>query len=37
MTVDALVETTRAGSNCGSCKPELRTLLNAVMARVAAE
>lgn len=36
-TVEALGEATCAGTNCGSCKPELAALIQAANAKVAAE
>jgi assimilatory nitrate reductase catalytic subunit len=36
-TVAALGQRTCAGTNCGSCKPELAAFLAAIPARVAAE
>jgi assimilatory nitrate reductase catalytic subunit len=35
-TMDAVGETTRAGTNCGSCRPEIRALLRASRPRKAA-
>jgi assimilatory nitrate reductase catalytic subunit len=35
-SLDAVSAATRAGSNCGSCRPEIRALLRASRARQAA-
>lgn len=37
MSVDAIGEALSAGTNCGSCKPELAALLNGALNRAAAE
>ena len=35
--VEAVGEAVRAGTNCGSCRPELRALISSVSLQVAAE
>jgi assimilatory nitrate reductase catalytic subunit len=35
-SLDAIAATTRAGSNCGSCRPEIRSLLRGLRVREAA-
>lgn len=37
VTVEAIGAALRAGTNCGSCRPELRALIDARAARIAAE
>ena len=36
MTVESIGQALGAGTNCGSCRPELRTLLAAVQTKTAA-
>ena len=36
-SIEAIGRALRAGTNCGSCKPELRALLQAATPRMAAE
>jgi assimilatory nitrate reductase catalytic subunit len=36
MSLDAVGEATRAGTNCGSCRPEIRLLLRAARVKEAA-
>jgi assimilatory nitrate reductase catalytic subunit len=35
-SLDAIGATTRAGTNCGSCRPEIRALVRAARSRKAA-
>ncbi|TCL00451.1 assimilatory nitrate reductase catalytic subunit [Shimia isoporae] len=37
MSVDAIGQALSAGTNCGSCKPELAAILNSALSRAAAE